>query len=1042
MSNTSYNFKDNLTIDNNKYLKWLDVTGITRSNVIALDTANNVNLNSANGDVYINSNNGGSHSFINANNSRSVIVASNLGVGFQSTANVSATLTIAKNGFIGTNTMIGTSDGYLGIAGSHSMSSSSGSQVMLWGNNATTGFAGKVEVHAGNTSTGSINFYTGNDSLKQQILPSGTVMFSPDGATSRMVIEDNQSMFTNDVILASTTASTGASSGALVVNGGIGVLGNCFVDGTLSINSVTGNINFDSSQESSSYTTGAIYIFGGLGISNTNVASSVTAGGALSVAGGVAIGKNVFVGGDVVVLSSTPATSSQNASLVLYGGMGVNDAILIRSNNSSQVKLAPSSNGTETSIAFHASNNFSISSTGASSTWWVGQNVQGAVGSGNFGIYSFDTGPLFAASFNGNIGISRTSPSYKLDVNGTMRVSGSDIDFDQIYDTATMKIGGWKLWSNNTSGHSYLQSGNASRGSGSFSPIRITSYDTTVPIVEIFSTTPSHNATTGTLVVHNGGMSINHTSDASSVTSGGALTVRGGASIQKNVYIGGPVLKIPTGNTSTRPMPAETGYIRYNSETEQFEGFGAADTWGSLGGIIDVNQDTKILAEDGAGTNDDNLRFFTFGTERMRITKTGLVGIGTTAPVTTLHLDQSNSAALTFGDNSSTTSWYIHKDTNGLLGFYNGSWSTGTARLIMTTSGNVGIAQANPQYTLDVDGSTNISGNLYVTGEINGSGSSSSTFAYLTLTAVDDATDSNGALVSFGGITVQNTTDCVSLLSGGSLLTLGGASIGKNLLVGIGVSTGAVKASNATFGNILVSDTIFSATLITSSNLAVTNVTSTNIQNTNLSTGTILASTLISSSNLATSTFTATNSLSTNHTSTNIIVSNITTGTIRASTLVSSGNIAATNITTSNLLVSSTAESVGVGTGGSLTVLGGASFSKDVYVGGTITSSSDIRLKENIRPLKNSKTKMLDLVEDIRTARFTYKSDPRQRPHIGFLAQDFEQNFRELLRTPDASGYYTLDYPKITVLLLECIKELRQDLQQLHNRLKDAFSDC
>ena len=40
---TSYNFKDNLTVDNNKYLKWLDNTGTSRANVISLDNYNNVN---------------------------------------------------------------------------------------------------------------------------------------------------------------------------------------------------------------------------------------------------------------------------------------------------------------------------------------------------------------------------------------------------------------------------------------------------------------------------------------------------------------------------------------------------------------------------------------------------------------------------------------------------------------------------------------------------------------------------------------------------------------------------------------------------------------------------------------------------------------------------------------------------------------------------------------------------------------------------------------------------------------------------------------
>ena len=46
-----------------------------------------------------------------------------------------------------------------------------------------------------------------------------------------------------------------------------------------------------------------------------------------------------------------------------------------------------------------------------------------------------------------------------------------------------------------------------------------------------------------------------------------------------------------------RPTNLIQGYIRYNSELEQFEGYGASNTWGSLGGIIDVNKDRFELSE-------------------------------------------------------------------------------------------------------------------------------------------------------------------------------------------------------------------------------------------------------------------------------------------------------------------------------------------------------------------------------------------------------------------------------------------------------------
>ena len=77
-----------------------------------------------------------------------------------------------------------------------------------------------------------------------------------------------------------------------------------------------------------------------------------------------------------------------------------------------------------------------------------------------------------------------------------------------------------------------------------------------------------------------------------------------------NLIMTGSNLQLPSGNTASRPLLPSLGYIRYNTETSQFEGYGAGNSWGSLGGVSDVDQDTKILAEDGAGTDDDNLRFF------------------------------------------------------------------------------------------------------------------------------------------------------------------------------------------------------------------------------------------------------------------------------------------------------------------------------------------------------------------------------------------------------------------------------------------------
>ena len=97
-------------------------------------------------------------------------------------------------------------------------------------------------------------------------------------------------------------------------------------------------------------------------------------------------------------------------------------------------------------------------------------------------------------------------------------------------------------------------------------------------------------------------------------------------------------MKVPKGTTAERPTAnAEThkGYVRYNTTLDIFEGFGAGPAWGSLGGVIDVDQDTYIKAESTAGTDNDELWFYTTNSERMRITNDGNIGLGTSTIVDT-----------------------------------------------------------------------------------------------------------------------------------------------------------------------------------------------------------------------------------------------------------------------------------------------------------------------------------------------------------------------------------------------------------------------
>ena len=98
-------------------------------------------------------------------------------------------------------------------------------------------------------------------------------------------------------------------------------------------------------------------------------------------------------------------------------------------------------------------------------------------------------------------------------------------------------------------------------------------------------------------------------------------------------------IRLPKGENADRPVQngddaSYKGLIRYNSEQDQFEGFGAGNSWGSLGGVKDVDQDTYIIAETSAGADNDELKFYTAGAERMIVDATGDVSFNHNINVT------------------------------------------------------------------------------------------------------------------------------------------------------------------------------------------------------------------------------------------------------------------------------------------------------------------------------------------------------------------------------------------------------------------------
>ena len=124
--------------------------------------------------------------------------------------------------------------------------------------------------------------------------------------------------------------------------------------------------------------------------------------------------------------------------------------------------------------------------------------------------------------------------------------------------------------------------------------------------------------------------------DISSTNSNGDLTFTpngtGIVDINKN-----DGFKLPVGTTAQRSASPVQGQIRFNSTLSSFEGY-SGSAWGSLGGTIDVDQDTKITTESSAGADEDVLTFFTAGTAQV------VIADGAIKPVTDNDIDLGTSS--------------------------------------------------------------------------------------------------------------------------------------------------------------------------------------------------------------------------------------------------------------------------------------------------------------------------------------------------------------------------------------------------------------
>lgn len=140
------------------------------------------------------------------------------------------------------------------------------------------------------------------------------------------------------------------------------------------------------------------------------------------------------------------------------------------------------------------------------------------------------------------------------------------------------------------------------------------------------------------------------------------------------------------------------------------------------------------------------------------------------------------------------------------------------------------------------------------------------------------------------------------------------------------------------------------------------------------------------------------------------------------------GNLTAEALNIVGAGTSLTDRKVAIYSEGGMTIMG------NLTLQGVVASSSDARLKTNVRPLSGA----LSGVQALQGHSYRFRAGKGpEGEQLGFIAQELEQVYPELVTTgPD--GLKAVNYAQLTPVLVEAIKEQQRQIDQLRTQLSVA----